>query len=312
MKSWIGLLLAVAAAVPAWAANERENRERDLRAFFEGQRVTVWIDMPATSKGVDVTGEAAEPERIAFGKVTERIAEYGVAIGEGARVPITKINLKDDTLEFHLAGGGFNWFWDTSGTVSPSYSGKSRNERELEKEIRDEKDPKRKRELERDLRDERRRREEDERRSREIADRENEIRKERDHDRALGEGSRFNVRFDKHALAHFATPQAVMEALSPWVDFSGFPGAEAYARPRHASREARRQDDDEPAASDDDGTLRAGLSRSEVQRRLGPPESEKSTREGDLFKSVAIFVDGGHRIEATFVNGVLVQFRQKD
>jgi hypothetical protein len=129
MRSAIGILLAgLVVAAPA-AADEREDRERDLRAFFENHRVKVLIDMPATSKGVDVDTAAPEPERVAFGKVSERIGQTGASIREGAIVPITKINLKDDTIEFQLGGGGFNSFWNSSGTVSPTYRGKSATRR---------------------------------------------------------------------------------------------------------------------------------------------------------------------------------------
>lgn len=306
MRSAIGILLAgLVVAAPA-AADEREDRERDLRAFFENHRVKVLIDMPATSKGVDVDTAAPEPERVAFGKVSERIGQTGASIREGAIVPITKINLKDDTIEFQLGGGGFNSFWNSSGTVSPTYRGKSVRERDLEREIRNEKDPKRKRDLERDLRYERERREDDERRERDIAERENEIRRERDHDRAMSMGSRFNVRFEKKAYGRFATPQAVMEILSPWVDFYGLPDAPR----RHHGGDSRGGRDD--YASDEGGELRPGMSRGDVQARLGAPQSERSTRDGDLHKSVAVFRDGGRRLEVTFVNGVLVQFRELD
>jgi hypothetical protein len=300
MKTSTCLLLAGLAAASA-RAGDNDDRERVLQAFFENRLVTVSMDMPATSRGVDVHGDAPEGERVSMGKVYERIAESGVSLREGARVPITKIHVKDDLIEFHLAGGGFNSFWNSSGSVSPTYTGKSRREKDLEREVKEETDSRRKRQLERELNDERRLREQDERRSREIAEERNEIRRERDRRRAESMGSRFNLRFEKRVPASAATPQGVMELLSPWVDFSGLPGAEAYA-----PRPSPRRGEEEP----EDDELRPGMSRAEVQERLGQPREEKSSRDGDLHKSVAIFDDGERRREVTFVNGVLVQFRE--
>jgi hypothetical protein len=285
-------------AVPL-RAGEREDREKVLRQFFEGRSVTVYIDMPATSKGIDVY--VGRPEPLEPAKVQERVGGNGVAIRDGQNVRITRINLKDDTIEFQLDGGGFNWFWDSSGSVSTPYSGKSTYEADLERDIKRETDPKRKRDLQRDLDRERNRRYREEQANREIAEAANEIRREKDRQRALDGGSRFNIRFVKKVPPQGATPDAVMEVLSPWVDFSALPGGAAYAKDR--PRPARPDDEHESG-------LRAGLSRSQVASILGPAEREESKTDGDLHKAVAVFRDGGHRLELTFVNGILVQFKE--
>lgn len=293
------VLLAAAAA----RGDEQDARERALRQFFEGRTVTVFLDMPATSKGVDL--QVGEPQILDLGKHARRLAESGVALREGMRVPITRINLKDDLIEFQLGGGGFSAFWNSSGTVSPPYVGKTSRERDLEDDVRREKDPKRRRQLERDLDREREHRRREEQRNREIADAANEIRHERDRARALEMGSRFNIRFVKAVPPRAATPDGVMEILSPWVDFGGLPGGEAYtrARPRPAGAP-------EEAEAEDASGLRAGMSRSDVARLLGPPEHEESRTEGDLHKAVGVFHDGGRKLELTFVNGVLVQLKE--
>jgi hypothetical protein len=295
-------VFALLAALPAAAEDEKDVREKALRQFFEGRSVTVFIDMPATSKGVDI--RMGEPEPLDPGNHARRLAETGVALREGDKVAITRINLKDDLIEFQLGGGGFNQFWNGSGTVSPAYVGKTSRERDLEDDVRAEKDPKRRRELQRDLDREREYRRQEEQRNREMADVANEIRRERDRGRALEMGSRFNIRFEKGVPPRAATPDGVMEILSTWVDFAGFPGGEAYSRPRPRPASA-----DDPPPEDASG-LRAGMSRSEVARLLGPPEREESRTDGDLHKSVAVFHDGGRRMELTFVNGILVQFKE--
>jgi hypothetical protein len=297
MKTFILLL----AAVSAMANDEQDSRERILRQFFEGRSVTVFIDMPASSKGVDL--QIGQPEPLDAGKHARRIGEMGVSVREGTRIPVTRINLKDDLIEFQLGGGGFNPIWNGSGTVSPIY-GKSSREKDLEDDIKRESDPKRRRDLQRDLDRARERRRREEERSREMAEAANEIRRERDRDRAETMGSRFNLRFERRVPAGAATPEGVMEILSPWIDFTGLPGGEAYSR--------RRSERPAPDASpDQEGPgLRAGMSRSEVANLLGPAEHEESRTEGELHKAVAIFHDGGRRMELTFVNGVLVQFKE--
>jgi hypothetical protein len=304
MKTCACLVLLTGLLVGPVVASEKDLREETLRRFFEGRAVTVLVDMPATSKGIDLEVEKVEP--IDPSQVSDRIGENGVAIRGGVRVPITKINLKDDLIEVHLAGGGFNWFWRSQGAVSPAVSGKSRREKDLEDEIKHESDPDRRRRLERDLDDERHAREEDERRSRRIAEHENELRKEEDTAKAANEGSRFNVRFSgKHAL-QAATPVKVMELLAPWVDFEGLPGAPEPRGPRHHDRDS---DDDHHLDRDrhGDGDLHTGMSWAEVKDMLGDPDDKDTTRDGDLRTTVATF---GHR-ELTFVNGVLVKIRDR-
>jgi hypothetical protein len=59
-----GLVLAL--AVPAAAQDEAA-----LRAFFEGKRVTLKIDMPGTSDGVDVRADAGRA--VDFPRLGERL-----------------------------------------------------------------------------------------------------------------------------------------------------------------------------------------------------------------------------------------------
>jgi hypothetical protein len=171
-------LLLLLAAASAMANDVQDAREKVLRQFFEGRTVTVYIDMPASSKGVDL--QIGQPEPLDMGKHARRLVETGVSVREGTRIPVTRINLKDDLIEFQLGGGGFNAIWNSSGTVSPTYYGKSSREKHLEDEIKREDDPKRRRDLQRDLDREREHRQREEERSRQVADATNEIRRERD------------------------------------------------------------------------------------------------------------------------------------
>lgn len=276
-------------------ANDQDDRERVLKQFFEGRSVTVRVDMPATQQGIDINVGYAEP--IDGGSLGDRLGQAGVSIRAGMRVPVTKVHLKDDLIEFHLAGGGFNWFWDTQGKVSAE-TGKSHRERDLEKRIREEEDPHRRSQLEHELREARRDRERREYRSGQAAAAENILREQEDHLRALLKGSRFNLRWDDEVPPQAETPQAVMELLSPWVDFSGFPGAP----------EPPRRLDDEAGGLDKD--VRTGMSWAEVQDRWGAPDHLESSHERDLRRAEAVY--RGRGLELTFVEDVLVRIRPID
>jgi hypothetical protein len=297
MKTWGWVVLAGLAAAPSWAS-DKDDREQALKQFFEGRAVTVRIDMPATSKGIDIRVD--QPSPLDSGSLSDRMNETGVAIADGARVPITKVHLKDDLIEFHLAGGGFNWLWDTEPKVVPE-TGKSRREKDLEKEIKEETDSDRRRRLEHELDEERAHRQREERRSREYADAENSLRDQQDHQRAPSKGSRFNLRWEHKVPPQAASPRAIMEILSPWVDFSGLPGApEPPRRPRRGADDRRGPDDD----------IRTGMSWGDVQDRFGAPDHLETSHEGDMKRAKAVY--DRQALELTFVNDVLVKVRPLD
>jgi hypothetical protein len=276
-------------------ADDQGDREAVLKQFFEGRSVTVRIDMPATELGIDIRVGSTVP--IDPGSLGDRLGQTGVSVREGARVPVTKVHLKDDLIEFQLAGGGFDWIWESQTKVSPQM-GKSRRERELEKEIKDEEDSDRRHQLERRRRDARRDREREEHHRRAAAEAENILRDQQDHQRALYRGSRFNLRWEDRVPPQAETPQAVMELLSPWVDFSGFPGAPEPPRP------LRGTSDDTPPFGPD---VRTGMSWADVQDRLGAPDHLETSHDGDLPRSQAVY--GARGLELTFVNDILVRIQ---
>src|SRR5437762_2697940 len=75
-----GCLMALAA--PAFGQNQDA-----LRAYFEGQRVTVKIDMPGTSDGIDV--RANETRAIDYKRYGDRLKNYGTAIHAGDSTVVT-------------------------------------------------------------------------------------------------------------------------------------------------------------------------------------------------------------------------------
>ena len=280
------------AGSPALAQNETA-----LRNALMGRQVAIRVDMPASHKGVDLRFDRAVPFDLK--ENGDRIREHDAALVAGDVIPVTYIKVKGDLIEFHLGGGGFNWFTDST-TRSASSSSKTVRETDLEKEIRNETDRDRKRRLERELDDLRRDRQSRDDRERRDVDDYNQRARDRDLDRALKSGSRFNVRFKKNVPADALTPEGLERYLDPWVDFSG--RAARRASPSSSSSSS-------PRASQS-RDWRKGTPRREMEEALGKARREKSCPGDDsgLDCRIATFEDGGDEIEATFVEGVLVRF----
>jgi hypothetical protein len=289
------LLIAVAMTLAASAPLVAQD-EGAFRAFFEGRRVTVKIDMPGTSDGVDVRADSNRP--VDYQRYGERLKEYGAAIHAGESVTVTLVKVKKDLIEFQLAGGGFGTFGDdTSTSVNMPLVDKSQRERDLEKRVKTEDDGRRRREIEHELADLRDARERENRRieaARTVA----EARKrERIAEQRLRGGSRFNLRYDG-AVPRGLQPAGLAAALEPFVDMSGEPAAP--------------QEDLRPPAADagvaSEGAPRKGMLRQEAERDLGRPSDASERREGTLTVVTLVFVRPGQRITAEFVDDVLIRY----
>jgi hypothetical protein len=295
MKTALAAALLLASPLLA----DDDPAEAALKRFFEGQRVVVLLDLPATSDGFDVYPEREYP--LDLGKMSDRTRRAGVSLREGDRIPVTKIKVKDDLIEFHLAGGGFNSFKDGSGTVSPHVTSKSSFERDLERRVREETDSRRKRDLQHELDDLRREREYRDRQDRERADEINEERRRRDRDRALDMGSRLNIRFEKKDVPPaYKTPEGVMRALGKYVDFLAL-GPRPPERP-----EDLRSEPASPGGTAAD-SVRKGMTRADVEDAFGRPLREDKSREGALDVRVASYERGGERFEVTYVDDVVIR-----
>ena len=190
-----------------------------LAGAFEAKRVVVKIDMPATHDGVDLFPEREQP--LELRTYQSRLKQFGIAVRNGDSILVTKVKVKDKTVEFHLGGGGYGTFWDESGTVTASTIAKSSRERSLEDRLRNEKDPGRRRELESDLRYEQRERERRNSLARAEAERATAINKQRIAAKRLDAGSRFNIRFESTGAAEAATPEQIRRILSQYLVFEG-------------------------------------------------------------------------------------------
>ena len=281
----VPVLLLVLAA-PAAAQSEEA-----LKSFFEGKRVTLRMDMPGTSDGVDVRADAKRA--IDFGKYKDTLKRYGTAIRSGETVPVTLVKVKKDLIEVQLGGGGFGTFGDDTNTsASLPLVEKSGREKDLEKRIKDEDDRDRRRRLERDLDDLRDRRESENRRIMVERERIEERKRERIAEERLRGGSRFNLRYDDRVPAGMR-PEDMMAALAEYVDFGG----------RTAAR-----DEVAPAPAGDITMVRKGLLRAEVERLFGTPTSSSERREGGLSVTTLGFTVGDQRVTAEFVDEVLIRY----
>jgi hypothetical protein len=205
------LLLALAPVVAAQS-------QAALQRFFEGKRVRVKMDMPATHQGVDYHCNKEQP--VDFKVYSSRIRQFGAALRNGDEVMVTGVKVKGKNIEFQLGGGGYGTLGDDSGYVSPRSVPKSDREKDLERDIRNERDRERRDRMERELSRVRERRERDERYEREGAERETRIRRQEIAEKRLQAGSRFNIWYPEGYLKETTpTPQDLMKTLGEWVDF---------------------------------------------------------------------------------------------
>ena len=212
MRTLVATLCATLVAAQAYAQSEPA-----LKDYFEGKTVVVKIDMPASQTGVDVYADARRP--INFDTYSRRLKDTGIALKSGDSVMITKIKVKDKLIEFHLGGGGYGTMGDdTSGSVYVPTAGKTRREKDLEREVKDEKDAARKRRLQTELDGLRREREREDRRNQASAAAASEEKKQRIADQRLHAGSRFNLRY-QDVVPPGVTPGEIMAALAEYVEF---------------------------------------------------------------------------------------------
>ncbi len=286
----MAVAMTMAASAPVVAQDEGA-----LRAFFEGRRVTVKIDLPGTSDGVDVRADSNQP--VDYQRYGDRLKQYGAAIHAGESTTVTLVKVKKDLIEFQLGGGGFGTFGDdTSTSVNMPLVEKSQKEKDLEKRVKDEDDAHRRRELEHDLASLRDARERENHRieaARTVA----EARKrEQVAEQRLRGGSRFNVRYDG-AVPKDLRPADLAAALGPFADMSGETAPQ---------REAARPPAAPFVASED--VPRKGMLRQDAERDLGRPSDVSERREGALTVVTLVFVRPGRRITAEFVDDVLIRY----
>jgi hypothetical protein len=284
------LVVSVIAAsvTPAVAQNEAA-----LKSFFEGRRITVRIDMPGTSDGVDVEADARQP--LDFPKYRDNLKRYGTALRAGDPVTVTLVKVKKDLIEFQLAGGGYGTFGDdTSTSVYLPEAKKTEREKELERLVRDEDNHDRRRHLEHELDELRDRRERENRRIAVERERREEEKKERLAERRVRGGSRFNLRYEDR-VPEGIRPEELIAALAEYVDFGSL-----------APRGTR--DEMPPPPAGDITLLRKGMTREDAEHLFGRPADTSERRDGGLVVTTLVFLVADQRISADFIEDVLVRY----
>jgi hypothetical protein len=217
MKYFQKILILAAIILSATELTSAQTEDH-LKRYFEGRRVEIKIDMPATKDGINIYPE--RNQLIDYNHYGNLLKTFGISVREGDRIMITKIKVKDKHIEFQLGGGGYGTLGDeTSSSIYVPAASKSRREKNLEKELKYENDERRRRRIKEELDYFRRDRESEDRRNKaEVAEAE-ELAKQRIDDKRLQGGSRFNIRFERNLTGGDLTPEAVMEALTEYVEF---------------------------------------------------------------------------------------------
>jgi hypothetical protein len=284
------IAIAAVSLVTAFAASVEAGDEGALKAYFEGREVTLRMDMPGSSDGVDI--QVDPPRSIDYRKYRDNLKRYGVAINYGASSRITLIKVKGNLIEMQLGGGGYGTFGDDTSTSSNIHLlDKTDREKTLEKRIDEETDKDRKRAMQRELDELRDHRERENRVLRAESERIEEAKKERLAGKRLQGGSRFNLRWSAKVPANLA-PGDVEKALVEYVDF-------------HNDGNVR---DDRPVPPVDLGTVRKGMPREEAERTFGQPMERSERREGNVIVTTLTFDVGDERLTAAFVEDVLVRY----
>ncbi len=300
------LALTATTAVASTAAAQNETA---LREAFEGRTITLRVDMPATSRGIDVFPQ--EPMPVNFREVADRLKDEGTALRVGQQVMVTKVVVKKNShIEFQLGGGGYGTFgdWATSGSaVSATGAGESSQERDLREQIKRASGDDKKR-LQRELDGLRSARERENGRAAAEAQQANLAREAGLRTKRLESGSRFNIRYKHGIPADALTPEGVARALAQYADLP-VAGA-AVAAVAAAASPATRALAAAPAAPAPGGVgaRRKGMWLADVEALLGPAATAAETKDGSMAVAQRTYRPEGAQVAARFVAGVLVDY----
>lgn len=294
MRKLVMSIAAVLLAAPVFA------QSRSL----EGTTVTLKMDMPASQQGVDVYPN--DPTPINFRTVADRLKAYGIGVHHGQSIMITRVVPKSDHIEVQLGGGGYGTFGDIlmqSNNAAPTvpYESKSQREKDLEAEAKYNPNDWERREARDDLERERHDRARENADAAVINSQAAAINRASEAQARAQDGSRFNIRYRGGLPVGAATPQSIMKALGPWVDFgdggSYGRGYEAPPPPNHASVGSGL-------------ALRNGLTINQVENLLGPANKVNSRNEGSIETMLREYrTDDGQHVTAQFVGGVLIDYQ---
>lgn len=270
----------------AWGQNEAA-----LRAAFEGKTVTVKIEMPGTSRGVDIYPMNATPLDVR--ELANRLKEYGTALKPGQQVMVTKVVIKGNShIEFQLGGGGYGTFGDDLGAkVYAPDQGETKAEKALKDSIKASGCcPTKRKQFEKELSSLRSERERENATAEAEAQLANQAREANLRLKRMESGSRFNIRYREGLTSAAIAPDGVRKALAEYVDFPGT--APAPVTPSAGGFAA----------------LKKGQSIQDVEAILGPAATAGEQKEGSLTVLKRTYKKDGMLVTARFVNDVMIDF----
>jgi len=290
-------------AIVVAAGPLRAQNEAILRQAFEGKVVAVRIDMPATQRGVDVYPLDAMP--VDFREVAQRLKDNSTSLKIGQPVMVTKVVVKGKThIEFQLGGGGYGTLGDNTSdgsNLNVVSQGETKAEKALRDSIKKATGPTKRKQFERELASLRAERERENARAEAEAKQAQSVIEANLRTKRAESGSRFNVRYRNGIPSDALTPDGLMRALAPYVDFGAASGAVSSGT---TGQSLAPGNGSLPAPM----SVRKGLLLEEVESILGPAATASETKEGTLTVLKRSYRKDGQKISASFVNGVLIDF----
>ena len=215
----LGRVFVMALFVTPSARSAGAQSESRLKAFFEGKTVAVKIEMPGTAEGIDIF--PGGPQDIDFPRYAGRLKRFGSAYRAGDQAVVTKIKVKEDLIEFQLGGGGYGTFGDEAGSyVGIPLTPKTTREKNLERDVEKAGNTAERKRMREELDALRRDREREDVRNQAAMAQAEQAREANVRQRRLAGGSRFNLRYTPSVPLEAVTPEGVMRALEPYLDFT--------------------------------------------------------------------------------------------
>ena len=287
--------VAIPFAITLLAQTAQAQNESALRQAFEGKVVTVRIDMPATSKGVDVY--PLDPMAVDFREVAQRLKDNSTSLRIGQQVMVTKVLVKKNShIEFQLGGGGYGTLGDNTADgsgINAVNQGETKAEKALRDSIKKAQGPTKRKQFEKELASLRSERERENARAEAEAKQAQSVMEANLRAKRAESGSRFNVRYRNGIPSDALTPDGLKRALAQYVDFGA-----AVSSVSSGSTNAR------SAVT----SIRKGLLLEEVEALLGPAATADESKEGTLILVKRTYRKDGQKILAKFVNDVLIEY----
>lgn len=292
--------LAIAAAVSVHGQSEAA-----LREYFQGMNVAAKADLPAGKGGVDIYPDAALA--INNAQLDKQVRRFGVAVRryEAITIKDVKVTVRDIEVEFGPSESG-TALSDTAPSVSVA-TAPSQAERKLEQDIDRETDPARREKMQEELNELilRRAREEARLKAAMVQLAAARAKEASDQQNATNTATRLDLLFPAGVPARALSPDYLISALAPWIDFDR---ETSPSSPPDLPPAATAQVPNQESPSSIE--LRKGLTEAELRRMFGDPIKREPRTLGDLHVELLTFRENGTIIEATMVEGVLVRFTE--